>query len=330
VEKKFENQENWLGDILGKFNGKFLGKVEDVILATNLGFAFPLKVFYSRVSNFNRMAIFELENLMGDRIDSFKFWFRGMDEDYQAYAFRIPKIQLGRFMKVFESVGIKNPRILLSPLMFFAGEALKSTAFYTAFLNVECNAISILFRGGGASASCLLPIDLKKLARKIAPSIDHPANEDELHAFIGEVRKNDNPKIQTLWNEFFDHLCALVKEKAKKYFGETGELAFAVGGHCDALYGIGQRLQKTEKVFPYRLFFRRQISPIIDGEIVLVLESFIPALLSTAALDKTTLDRLANLQTDGAKVKGEKRSSFSYEKCVSGLFCAASILFYFP
>jgi hypothetical protein len=213
--------------------------------------------------------------------------------------------------------------------VFFEGVKPQSTAFCTAFLNVEYNTLSILFKRGGESVSCLLPIDLKKLARKIAPSMNPPKNETELPAFIGEVKGNDYPKSQALWDEFFDHLCALVQEKAQKYFGETREFIFAVGGHCDALYGIARRLQKTEKVFPYHLFFRRQISPIIDSEIVLVLENFIPALLSTAALDGKTLDRLADLQTDGAKVKREKQSHFSYEKCVTGLLCAASILFYF-
>jgi hypothetical protein len=329
IERKFEDQGDWLGDILEKFDAKFLKRVEDVIFSTTLGFSLPLKIFYSRDSNFNRVAIFELENLMGDRIDQFKFWIYGMDEDYQAYAFRIPKVEFTHFMKIFESVGIKNPRILLSPLMFFEGAKLRSTAFCTAFLNVDYDALSILFGEGEASHSCLLPIDLKKLARKISPSADHPMDGDELRAFIEKINENDDPKIQPLWDEFFDHLCSSIKEKVKKYFGETREVVFAVGGHCDERYGLTERLQKTEKVFPYHLFFRQQISPIIDSEIVSVLEIFIPPLLATAALDEKCLDRLANLQMDTSNAEGAKQTHFFYEKCIAGLICSASILFYF-
>jgi hypothetical protein len=324
------NGESWLSDALAKFDSKLLKKIKDIVFATDLISCLPLDVFYLRSDHFTRAAAFELENLLGDRCAQFQFGLWQTSEKQTACAFLIPKIQLAQFLKIFEKFAIKNPKILLSPVMF-ADEAKRQMAKnFTIFLNVGRNILSFVLQSGAEQYVGALPINLRELAKKISQSFGREVSENELHRLLGdgEARKM-YPKIQGPLDEFFGGLCSAIVKKAKEFFKENQAMTFVVGGAYEASYGAATHFKNIGKVQFYGAFFRPQISPAIGPEVVSAVELFIPALLATASLDKKRLEQIVNLRSDAITLKTEKRHHFFYGECVAGLICCASALFFF-
>jgi hypothetical protein len=87
----------------------------------------PRDVFYLRINNCTRAAGFKIENLLGNKCAQLQFGFWQMNEKQTASVFRIPKIQLTQFLTIFEEFAIKDPTILLSPVML-ADEAKRQMA----------------------------------------------------------------------------------------------------------------------------------------------------------------------------------------------------------
>ncbi|MDR1303230.1 MAG: hypothetical protein LBJ81_01265 [Puniceicoccales bacterium] len=324
------DSESWLPDALAKFDPKLLKKVKDIVFATDLISCLPLDIFYLRSVNFTRAAAFELENLLGDKCTQFQFGLWQTSEKQTAYAFLIPKVQLAQFLKIFEKFAIKNPKILLSPVMF-ADEAKRQVAKnFTVFLNVGRNILSFALQSGAEQHVGALPINLRELTRKISQSFGREVSENELHRVFGDGESRKMyPQIQGPLDEFFGGLCAAIVKKTKEFFKENQEITFVVGGLYDAPYGVAAHFKNVGKMQSYGAFFRSQISPAIGPEVVSALEPFIPALLSAASLDKKRLEQIVNLRSDAIAFKTEKRRHFFYEEFVAGLICCASALFYF-
>ncbi|MDR0590348.1 MAG: hypothetical protein LBG09_00595 [Puniceicoccales bacterium] len=324
------NAESWLAEALAKFDPKLLKKIKNIVFATDLISCLPLDVFYLRSANFARAAGFELENLLGNKCAQFQFGVWQMTENQTAYAFLIPKVQLAQFLKIFEKFAIKNPKILLSPVMF-ADEAKRQMAkSFTVFLNVGRNILSFALQSGTEQYVGALPINLRELAGKISQNLGREVGENELHKFLGdgEARKM-YPQIQGPLDEFFGGLSLTIAKKAKEFFRENQEITFVIGGPYDASYGVAPHFKNIGKVQSYGAFFRSQISPAIGSEVVSAVDFFIPALLSTASLDKKRLEQIVNLQSGTAAFQEEKRRHFFYGEFVAGLICCASVLFYF-
>ncbi|MDR3317219.1 MAG: hypothetical protein LBS71_00210 [Puniceicoccales bacterium] len=326
-EKNPNNTENWLSITLAKFDLKLLKKVKEIIFSTNIVSSFPLDVFYSNDVHFYQAALFEFKHLLGNRLDQFQFGLYKMDEKQMACAFLILKSQLTQFLKTFSSFSIKNPIILISPVMFVDEVKRQVVNGNTVFLNVGHNILSIVLQNGAEQHSSALPISMNEWAKKISHHLNREITEADLCASLND--STSNPQLLPLLDECFNSICFEINKRAKEFFKENRELIFVIGGSSNIFYYIAQSLAKIGNVQPYHVFFKQQISPVIESTVVAAVEAFIPALLSTATLDKKRLTQVVNLKIDALTTKLKKRSYNLYQPFLTSLICVTSILFYF-
>jgi hypothetical protein len=327
-----QNEENWLEKALKIFRPKLLKKVTDVLVSTTLTHYIPLEIFYLREENFVKTTLFELEHSLGDKISQFKFGVYRTGKKNIAHVFLAPKTVMTKLGEVLNSVGIRKPKILLSPVMFIEEGKRQVVSTDTVFLNVGRNLFSLVFRKGEEIVSHLLPIKWEMLAKKMSQIINQNCSEEDIYRLIkGAQKQKLNPAIQETLNEFFGALHREVIQQVNQCFGENGRITWIVGGRHDQLYGIQQRLSGIveQKIVPYRVAFKQQISPSIGMDMITVMEPFLPGLLATATLDKKQLAEVVNLQTDTIIIKTKPEGSFFYQNFVTGLTCFASALLYF-
>ncbi|MDR2372283.1 MAG: hypothetical protein LBD60_04000 [Puniceicoccales bacterium] len=327
-----QNEENWLEKALKIFRPKLLKKVTDVLVSTTLTHYIPLEVFYLHKENFVKTTLFELEHSLGDKISQFKFGVYRTGKNNIAHVFLAPKTVMTRLEEMLETVGIRKPKILLSPVMFIEEGKRQTVSTDTIFLNVGRNLLSFVFRKGEEIASHLLPIKWDALAKKMSQIINQSCSEEDIYRLIKNAQKQKfNPAIQYALDEFWGELHREIIQQVNQYFGENGRVSWIIGGRHDQLYGIQQRLSGIveQKIIPYRVAFKQQISPSIGMDIIAVMEPFLPGLLATATLDKKQLAEVVNLQTDTIVIRAKPEGSFFYQNFTTGLTCLASALLYF-
>jgi hypothetical protein len=325
-----QNNKNWLGEALKVFKPKLLKQVKDVLISTALTHYIPLEVFYLREENFNRATLLELENALGDRISQFKFGVYRTGESNIAHIFLAQQTTIAQLNALLESVGIKKARILLSSIMFIEECRQQNVATDTVFLDIGRNLVSFVFRKGAESVSRLLPIELGALSKKISGIINQNCSEEDVCQLIKSAQKQKlDQAIQGALDEFSETLHREIIRRVDQYFG--GPVIWVVGGCHDHPYGIGRRLGEKikQKIIPYHVAFKQQISPSIGADIVAAMESFVPSLLATATFAKQQSPEIINLQTDAIVVKAKAEKSFFYQNFVAGLACIVSVLLYF-
>ncbi|MDR2812601.1 MAG: hypothetical protein LBB05_02315 [Puniceicoccales bacterium] len=327
-----QNKENWLEQALKIFRPKLLKNVTDVLVSAALTHYIPLEVLYLREENFTKTTLLELEHSLGNKISQFKFGIYRTEKNNIAHVFLAPKPVVTKLSAVLESAGIRKPRILLSPVMFIEESKRQVVNTDTVFLDVGRNLIALVLCKKTEVTVRLLPIKWDMLVKEISQIVNQNCSEEGIYQLIQNAQKQKlNPPIQYALDEFFEALYREISQHVDQYFGTNGSLAWVVGGCHNQLYGIRQRIEKKmkQKIIPYSIAFKQQISPSIGADIMAIMEPFLPGLLTTATLEKKQLDEVINLQTDTVIAKAKTEESFFYQKFVTGLACIASVLLYF-
>jgi hypothetical protein len=327
-----QNEKSWLEKALKIFRPKLLKQVTDVLVSTTLTHYISFEVFYLREKNFIKTTLFELEHSLGDKISQFKFGIYRTGKNNIAHIFLASKTAITRLGEVLDTAGIRKPKILPSPVMSIEEGKRQVVNTDTVFLNVDRNLLSLVFRKGDEIASHLLPVKWDILAQEISQIINQNYSEEDIYRLIKNAQQQKlDPAIQRALDEFFGELHREIVQHIDQYSGENGPATWIVGGRHDQLYGIQQRISGTaeQKIIPYRVAFKQQISPSIGADIIALMEPFLPGILATATLDKKQLAEVVNLQADTIVIKTKTEKSFFYQNFTAGLTCLASALLYF-